>query len=734
MVYEVIVDVAHSAVDKIFDYTSPYEVALGSRVLVPFGRRQLEGFVLGKKDKSEYETKDILMILDEVPSVVPELLDLTRTLVKKYNFRYVDALRLFVPPKLRGGRVHIKTRDYYILNDSLTLEEALDSIRSNAAKQREIIEYLASHGETDGTTIRQSMSGVALQGLTASGIVVRIDREVGRVPYQGLENRTSGVTLTDEQSAAVKRIEEGTERRYLIHGVTGSGKTEIYLRLIEDVVKAGRTAIMLVPEISLTPQMLALFRGRFGDTVGIIHSKLSDGERYDEWRKILLGDARVVLGPRSALFSPLKNIGVIIIDEEHDGSYVSENQPKYTTEDIAMLRAEYNDAKLVLGSATPSLESYKKAVDGDSVLITLRNRVNRRPMPALEIVSMGEELRRGNNGVFSSKLIAALEDVIDRGEQAMLFLNRRGYSKSMLCKNCGYVPKCPHCDIPLTHHRYDGALMCHYCGAKYHEVDVCPMCGSTEIRDSKTRGTENVVIELNKIFQDLKVLRMDNDTTGTKDAYLKILEQFRKGDAQVLVGTQMIAKGHDFPNVTLVGVIEADISLFSSDFRSVERTFQLITQVAGRAGRDSKPGRVILQTFAPRHYVFRYVEAYDYEGFYNKEVGIREAAGFPPYSRLIRILVTSEKETVATNASYYIWSTLKSYKNNGINRIQVTEAPVKKINERYRSQVMILSDTSRDDEILPLVYESVRAMHNDDKFKNNKELVANIDINPQQLT
>ncbi len=734
MVYEVIVDVAHSELDKIFDYTSPYKIPLGSRVLVPFGHRQVEGFVLGTKEKSAYETKDVIMILDEIPSIIPELLTLTTTLVKKYNFRYIDALRLFVPPKLRGGRVKIKTQDFYRLKEDLTLDDATLMIRSNALKQKEIIDYLAKNGETSGTEIRESMSGVALQGLVQNGIVIRIDREVERVPYKDLTARQKVVTLTEEQQSAVDTIENGAENRYLIHGVTGSGKTEIYLRLIEDTIKTGKTAIMLVPEISLTPQMLSLFRGRFGDTVGIIHSKLSDGERYDEWRKILLGDTKVVLGPRSALFSPLKNIGIIIIDEEHDGSYVSENQPKYTTEDIAVLRAEYNHAKLVLGSATPSLESYKRAVDGESVLIKLKNRVNSRPMPKVEIVSMGDELRSGNNGIFSAKLISYLEDVIDKGEQAMIFLNRRGFSKSMQCKNCGYVPTCPDCDIPLTHHKFTDSLECHYCGKKYNDMSVCPICGSKEIYDSKVRGTENVVAELNKIFPSVKVLRMDNDTTTTKDSYLKILEEFRAGKAQILVGTQMIAKGHDFPNVTLVGIIEADISLFALDFRSVERTFQLITQVAGRAGRDQKEGKVVLQTFSPKHYVFRYVESYDYEGFYAKEDSIRRASNFPPYSRLIRILITTREEGIGTQAGYFILSTLLKHKGSGIYRIQAMEAPIRKIDQRYRSQVMILSDKKEDDRILPAVYQAVSDMYKNEKFKNEKELVANIDINPQQMT
>ncbi len=729
MVYEVIVDIGASDVDRIFDYGSPYAVPIGSRVLVPFGRRQVEGFVLGTKEHSNYDVKDIIMVLDETPSIIPEMLELTKTLVKKYAFRYIDALRLFVPPKLRGGRVRIKTLDYYRCIDELTHAEAIAKIRSNAVKQREIIDYLYANGEADGSTIRKSFSGVALAGLVQSGIIIREDREISRIPYKKLLNRVKEVVLTDEQQKAIDTIIDGKEERYLIHGVTGSGKTEVYLNVIERVLKEGKTAIMLIPEISLTPQMVGLFRGRFGDTVGILHSGLSDGERYDEWRKILLGKARVALGARSAVFAPIKNIGVIIIDEEHDGSYISDREPRYTTEEIALLRVQYNNAKLVLGSATPSLESYQRGVDGVTKLITLRQRANGKQMPELRVVNMGDEMRRGNSGSFSVELLARLRETIDRGEQAMIFLNRRGYASFLECHSCGWVAHCPHCEIPLTLHKESGSLVCHYCGSKFRAVDTCPTCNHTHLTRGK-KGTEKIVEELQSHFRDTTILRMDNDTTTTKDAYEEILGAFSRGEAQILVGTQMIAKGHDFPNVTLVGIIDADQSLFLPDFRSVERTFQLITQVAGRAGRENKPGLVILQAFSTRHYVFRYAEFYDYEGFFKKESSLRKVTQFPPFSRMIRILVTSEWQAKAQDGAYQIHEKLCKYKEDkgGIIRIKFMNAPIGRINDKYRSQVILLCQEASYDDVIDEVYRVTRAFN-----QEKKETVAHVDTNPQQM-
>ncbi len=729
MVYEVIVDIGATDVDRIFDYGSPFPVAIGSRVLVPFGRRQIEGFVLGIKEHSTYDVKDIIMVLDETPSIIPEMLELTKTLVKKYAFRYIDALRLFVPPKLRGGRVRIKTLDYYRPLDQVSLDDALKRIRSNAQKQREILEFLYKNGETDGSSVRKQFSGVALAGLVQSGLIVREDREVSRIPYKKLQSQMKKVDLTEEQKSAVNTILLGDNTRYLIHGVTGSGKTEIYLKVIEEVLKEGKTAIMLIPEISLTPQMVKLFRGRFGDTVGILHSGLGDGERYDEWRKILTGKARVALGARSAIFAPIKNLGVIIIDEEHDGSYISDREPRYTTEEIALLRAKYNNAKLVLGSATPSLESYQRCFDGKSTLITLKNRANGKKMPEFRVVNMGEEMRRGNNSVFSLELMTRLRETIDKGEQAMIFLNRRGYASFLECHSCGWVAHCPHCDVPLTFHKENGSLVCHYCGSKFRAVDTCPSCGHTHLTRGK-KGTEKVVEELQSHFKDTKILRLDNDTTGTKDAYENILGAFSREEAQILVGTQMIAKGHDFPNVTLVGIIDADQSLFLPDFRSVERTFQLITQVAGRAGRENKPGLVILQAFSTRHYVFRYAEFYDYEGFFKKESSLRRVTQFPPFSRMIRILVTSQSQAAAQDGAYTIHEKLCVYKesNGGIIRIKFMNAPIGRINDKYRSQVIILVEEEAYDNVIDEVYEVVKAVN-----KQKKEIVASVDTNPQQM-
>lgn len=422
----------------------------------------------------------------------------------------------------------------------------------------------------------------------------------------------------------------------MLHGVTGSGKTEVYMHCIEDALSKNKTAIMLVPEISLTPQVFLQFKERFGDKVAILHSGLSQGERFDEWRRLRSGEATVAVGARSAIFAPLENLGVIIIDEEHDGSYVSEGNPRYDTVEIAGFRAGYNSCPLVLGSATPSVESYYKAEKGEYKLLELPHRINNLLLPEMEVVDMSRELRAGNRDVFSTSLKDALRKTIAAKEQAIIFLNRRGFASFVMCKDCGFILKCKDCDVSLTYHKEDNQLKCHYCGKRYEMIDRCPICHGTNIRQGRI-GTERVVEEVRKVLPEARVLRMDNDTTSEKGAHQRILSAFSKGEADVLVGTQMIAKGHDFQNVTLVGILDADFSLYLSDYRSNERTFQLITQVAGRAGRAGKSGKVIIQTYTPRHYVFRYAASYDYKNFYLKE----KTQGKSPNSRRLRTLFVS---------------------------------------------------------------------------------------------
>jgi len=727
MFYEVIVDISNSEVDKVFDYHAPFNVEVGHRVLVPFGRRQVEGFVVAKKETSNcrYDVKDIILKLDEYPVILPEMIELARYMATK-NLRLIDCLRLFVPAKLRGGRVKVLKKNYVSFNTDLPLEDALNLVSKSAKAQRAIIIKLEKEGIALESEVNAEYSPSAVKALVEKGILIRQEMEENRTPFS-LNKENKIVTLTDEQQTAVDTIKSGKAGTYLIHGVTGSGKTEIYMNVIDGVLSEGKTAIMLVPEISLTPQMHGLFRARFGDKVSVLHSGLSDGERYDEWRRLLLGQAKVALGARSAVFAPLKDVGVIIIDEEHDNSYVSESNPRYFTSDVAEFRAKHNGAKLILGSATPSLESYHKAMEGEYQLITLKNRANKKQMPTIETVDMRDEIRLGNTGVFSACLVSALEETLKDGNQAMLFLNRRGFASFKRCRNCGFVPKCPNCDVSLTYHQEDESLRCHYCGAKYRTINKCPKCGYEDLKEGKT-GTEKVVDEVLKLFPSARVLRMDNDTTKTKDSYVKILSDFGEGKADILVGTQMIAKGHDFKNVTLVGIIDADLSLYYSDYRSAERTFQLITQVAGRAGREQKPGRVIMQTYSPRHYVYGYAKEYDFEGFYTKEINSRELTKYPPFTKIVRLLVLSENQDESRIAADRLTAKLVTVKknNDGIRNLQKMTAPLKKLRGFYRYQIVIWLDAEKEEELMPIIY----AIANEG---NAGGVSVFSEINPQQM-
>ncbi len=722
MIYEVIVDVSNGEVDKVFDYSSNLTIETGSRVKVPFGPRTLEGFVIGAKESTNIETKEIIAKLDDFTPITVEMIELVKYLNKTNNLRFVDSLRLCIPSKLRGGKVKEKKINYITLDVDYSL--AITMIKRNAPKQLAIIERLKEEGEFE-SVLNSAFGASAVKTLIDKGLLHKEQQVFRRTP-KAMDSKTKKITLTDTQKRAKESIlsYEGTT---LLHGVTGSGKTEIYLSVIDEMLKCGKTAIMLVPEISLTPQMLAVFRGRFGDKVGVLHSGLSDGERFDEWLRLLKGEAKVALGARSAIFAPIKNVGVIIIDEEHDNSYISESNPRYYTHDIAEFRRKYNNAKLVLGSATPSLGTYLKATKGEYNLVTLSERVNKQKLPYMEIIDMRKELRSGNTSMFSRALLSELDITLKENNQAMIYINRRGYSSFLRCKNCGYVPKCTDCEVSLTYHKDDNRLKCHYCGKQYYTLTQCPICGNTHLSLGKI-GTETVVEELNKLFPNVKVLRLDNDTTSTKDSTAEILSAFSRKEAQILVGTQMIVKGHDFKDVTLVGVLDADLSLYYSDYKSIELTFQQITQVAGRAGRESKEGKVIIQTYNPKHYVFRFAVNYDYAGFFDKERNIRETTQFPPYSKIARILVKSVNEEKAMTAARMCYNDIKSIKesNENLFRVQAMRAPIKRLSNEYRFQVVAWIKTDSEEEILPMVY-NIAAKY------NKKEVVTFVEINPTNM-
>ena len=728
MVASVIVDISTSEIDRIFEYLVPsgMQVRKGDRVLVPFGNKTIEGFCIDLKDSPDTsrELKEIKDRLDPYSAITEEQLELAKFMRARYYIRHVDCLRLFIPSKLRGGRVRELKRQYVCLAQDRPYEQLLEEAATPA--RRAVVERLKEGGEFL-SRLTSEVSASCVNTLIKHGILIKTDREIMRSPL-GYEPQKSALpSLRPAQQAALETILSMQRRVALLSGVTGSGETEVYMRCIAKALQEGKTAIMLVPEISLTPQTLKIFRSRFGDIVAMLHSGLSDGERFDEWRRIITGDAKVVVGARSAIFAPLKKVGVIIIDEEHDSSYVSESNPRYITADIAKWRAEYNGGKVILGSATPSIESFLLAKRGQYELVRMDERISGN-MPDMHIVDMKQEIISGNNGIFSAELTASLKDTVARGEQAMIFLNRRGHSSFVMCKKCGYTAKCTDCDITLTYHSADNKLKCHYCGKRYKMLDCCPECGSREIRYGKI-GTQRVVEELKKIFPDINILRMDNETTATKTAYLDILGAFASGEAQILVGTQMIAKGHDFPNVTLVGILDADMSLYFSDYRSAERTFQLVTQVAGRAGRAAKLGKVILQTYSPNHYVFRFAARYDYDGFFDKENNTRLVSDFPPYTTIMRIMMSGADEDKVIECAKAIYLKIKPLKDKydyDIVYMQAMKSPVGKIENKFRYQILLRFKRVRERNIIADAYKAMEE-------GKTKGVSVFAEINPQNL-
>lgn len=693
MIAKVIVDISASDVDRVFDYIAVDPVCKGSRVLVPFGKRSIEGYVIDITDESDVpadKLKAIERCLDDGPIISDEFLRLCEYMTETFHLRKVDAFRLFLPAKMRGGRIKALEKNVVTIAEEYAGEDPVRFIKPSAHSQMEVFEYLSAEGSAEQSFLNANYSAAAVRNLIARGVLKVRREQTLRTPYGNIVQKDSDVTLTDEQSAAVEQILT-SDKPTLLFGVTGSGKTEVYLNCIEKTLASGRSAIMLVPEISLTPQVMRIFRSRFGDEVALLHSGLSDGERFDEWRRLLTGRAHVAVGARSAIFAPLKNLGLIVIDEEHDSSYVSESNPRYITRDIAFFRAQYNGARVVMGSATPSAESFYRARMGEYSLSRLSNRINKRSLPEMEIVNMCSEVTYGNSGIFSAKLVTALDECLKAGNQAILFLNRRGYSSYVMCKKCGYVAKCDDCDVSLVYHKDENVLKCHYCKRRYAMLDICPNCKSPHIKQGYM-GTERVVENISKMFPSARIIRMDNDTTRTKDAHLKLLSDFAAGNADILVGTQMVAKGHDFPNVTLVGIIDADMSLHFADYRAVERTFQLITQVAGRAGRESKPGRVILQTYSPNHYVYRFAQNYDYEGFYEKEINLLQATGFPPFTEIIRLLISCDDEGEAMEATKFAIDRIRAVadgRKDDFIYLNAMRSPKKRIQTKYRMQALM---------------------------------------------
>ncbi|MBR4459609.1 MAG: primosomal protein N' [Clostridia bacterium] len=658
MYAQVIVDIVHERVARTFSYAVPEELSLapGQRVSVPFGRRAIEGVVLSLTETCDLppeKVKPVTAALEDYPAILPPLIALAQEMAEQTHAPLAETLRLMLPAQMRGGRVHVKTETAAAL--AVPAKQAREAAANQGrSRKRSLLLTLLLDEEAHAVSELSELVNdplPALRQLAEAGLVTLAEREVLRTPGTPLRETTPDPILTGDQEEALSLMLPGTRDgsgRYLLHGVTGSGKTEVFIRLVRDCLERGRGAIILVPEIALTPQMVDWFRGRFGPVAAVLHSRLSAGERFDEWRRIRRGDARVVIGARSAVFAPLEKLGLIVVDEEHETTYLSDRHPRYDARDIARSRCGREGAALVLASATPSILSFARARRGDYRLIELPQRVLGRPMPSVEIVDMRRELDSGNRSIFSRLLAAELDRCVEKKEQAMLLMNHRGYSSFVSCRACGQAVKCPDCDLSMTYHLGggDGLLHCHYCGRAEPVPALCPACGSRHIRFFGA-GTQKVEEELRRRYPGVGIVRMDIDTTSGKDGHAKLLDEFRSGRAQLLVGTQMIAKGLDFPRVTLVGVVAADMTLNLPDYRARERTFQLLTQVAGRAGRGVLPGRVIIQTYKPEDPTIITAAAQDYRSFFTEEFQRRRQSFYPPFSVLTRLLVESPSEAEA---------------------------------------------------------------------------------------
>lgn len=721
MIAKVLVEINNINVDKTFDYIVPFEyienIKIGMRVKVPFASRELEGFVLDLVNSTDnnYELKEIISIVDEKPILNNELLHLGQFMSKKYFSTLISCYQTMLPKAL-------KAQNKTTINKKMIkyVELCSNSFPKLKPNQEKIVEYLRINGKVKKEEVNKiSVSGV--NTLIKNGIIIESLIEEYRLVTKDINKEKETFKLTVEQQEAKNKILSQTQSSvFLLHGVTGSGKTVVYMEIVEEMLNRGKDSIFLVPEISLTPQMVYHFKSRFGDEVAVLHSRLSEGEKYDEYRKIVEGKVHIVVGARSAVFAPFKNLGAIIIDEEHTTSYKQDNNPKYSAIEIAIERAKNNNAIVILGSATPSLETYARSIKGLYTLVELKHRVNTNNLPLVEIVDMSKEKHRGS--IFSSRLITEVNKRLEEHEQIILLLNRRGYSSFITCSNCGYTAKCPHCDITLTYHKTSNTLRCHYCGYADKMNDICPSCGEKAIKTLGT-GTEKVEEEIKKVF-NARVVRMDLDTTSKKGSHEKIITAFKNHEYDILLGTQMIAKGLDFSNVTLVGVINADTSLMIPNYRSNEYTFQLLMQTAGRSGRGEKNGSVIIQTFNPEHYAITLASKHDYIDFFKQEMEVRRKLSYPPYYYLIYIKVIGKDYNKISIESNKIASILTmELKNSKI--LGPTTCSVFKLNGLFRFGIII---KYKKEEKMKEVLQSLV-----NHYKGNQTVKVDIDVNPNNF-
>lgn len=722
MIIGVLVELSNKNIDRVFDYSVSDcffdKIKLGIRVKVPFGKMELEGFVVEVKDSSDVEIKDILDVIDDEAILNSELLELGKKMQEDTLSTLISCYQIMLPKalKAKNGQVINKKFDtYYYLNKDIVCYGKLSTSQEKIINLCMEKEYV----------LRKELVDISLSSLNTlikKNILLEKKLEHYRLSYN--EKIEPKKELTNDQKSVVDEVLANTGYfPYLLFGVTGSGKTEVYMELIEDALNKGKTSIVLVPEISLTPQMVLRFQKRFGDNIAAIHSALSDGEKYDEWRRIVSGEAKIVIGARSAIFAPLNNIGMIIIDEEHSDSYKQDDSnPRYNAKDIALLRGKYHNCPVIMGSATPSLEVFARAKKGVFKLLELPNRINGKSLPHINIVDMNEMISK-TKGHFSPVLLEAISARLLKNEQIILLLNRRGYSSFVTCKNCGYTFKCPNCDITLTYHKSSRTLRCHYCGYGTKVYDTCPECHEKSINDLGV-GTEKVEEELNKLFPESRILRMDFDTTSRKGMHEKMIKAFKNHEYDILLGTQIVSKGLDFDNVTLVGVINADTSLNIPDFRSSETTFSLLAQVAGRAGRSDKEGEVIIQTFNPEHYTIQYTKKHDYLGFYNREMSIRRELKYPPYYYICYVKISGKDNKYIYEESLKI---TKLFHNKLINMIILGPSPctIFKLNNIYRYGIILKYKKDEDlREVLNKVIEH---------YKDNRNIKIDVNFNPSHF-
>ncbi|WP_434687334.1 replication restart helicase PriA [Hungatella sp. SB206] len=729
---QIIIDISHEKVDRTFDYRIPPQledrISVGVLVKIPFGKGNSlrKGYVVGITDHADYDAdkiKEIAGIVEGSVSAESQLIMLAWWLKEQYGSTMNQALKTVLPVKQK-----VKPKEKKVLR-LLIPEEQLEAVTAEAEKksykarvrlfkalkENPLIPYEVASGQ-------MNLSAATLKPVIEKGYVALESEEIFRNPVKDAGSRVKAVDLNGEQQAIADAFcedyEAGKRETYLIHGITGSGKTEVYMEMISRVISEGKQVIVLIPEIALTYQTVMRFYGRFGNRVSIINSRLSAGERYDQFERARGGDIDIMIGPRSALFTPFSRLGLIIIDEEHEGAYKSEVVPRYHAREVAVKRAQMQNASVVLGSATPSLEAYTKALRGEYRLFSLHTRAKADSRLAdVAVVDLREELKAGNKSIFSRRLQQMIGDRLEKKEQIMMFINRRGYANFVSCRSCGEAIKCPHCDVTLTLHK-DNRLVCHYCGYSIPMPDKCPSCGSPYIANFGV-GTQKIEMMAKKMFPQARVLRMDLDTTSKKGGHEEILSAFAEGDADILIGTQMIVKGHDFPDVTLVGVLAADLSLYTPDYRAAERTFQLLTQAAGRAGRDARHGDVIIQTYNPEHYSIVTAAGQDYETFYHQEMAYRRLMKYPPVNVLFTVQMASKSEAVLVEAADRLAAHITPQADEEkVQMIGPVDASVYKINDIYR-KILYLKQENYD--ILIKIRDNIDCFQ-----KENQELFKGV--------